>query len=45
LEGARLQFFPDWYDFGDRARGAYLRLIGNAVPPKMAYVLGLELLR
>ena len=45
LEGARLQFFPDWYDFGDRPRGAYLRLIGNAVPPKMAYVLGLELLR
>jgi DNA (cytosine-5)-methyltransferase 1 len=44
-EGARLQFFPDWFDFGERNRKAYLRLIGNAVPPKMAYVLGLELLR
>jgi len=45
LEGARLQFFPDWFDFGERTRKSYLKLIGNAVPPKMAYVLALELLR
>lgn len=44
-EGARLQFFPDWFEFGDRPRSEYVRLIGNAVPPKMAYVAALELLR
>jgi DNA (cytosine-5)-methyltransferase 1 len=45
LEGARLQFFPDWFDFGERSRRAYLRMIGNAVPPKMVCVLATELLR
>ena len=47
-EGARLQFFPDWFDFGDVAsmtRKELVRLIGNAVPPKMSHVLVRELLR
>lgn len=45
-EAARLQFFPDFFDFnpaGSRTRIA--RLIGNAVPPKASYVLGLDLVR
>lgn len=47
-EGARLQFFPAWYSFGDvdaMTKKELVTLIGNAVPPKMAYVLALELLR
>jgi len=47
-EGARLQFFPNWFSFGDIAslrRKEVVSLIGNAVPPKMAYVLALELIR
>lgn len=37
-EGARLQTFPDEFVFlGNREDGA--RLIGNAVPPKLAYVV------
>ena len=38
-EGARLQGFPDWFVFdGSREDGA--RMIGNAVPPPLAAVLG-----
>ncbi len=44
-EGARIQGFPDWFQFGDISRQAYITLIGNAVPPKLAYVVALELLR
>jgi len=47
-EGARLQFFPNWFSFGDVAsltRKEVVSLIGNAVPPKMAYALALELFR
>lgn len=44
-EGARIQGFPDWFDFGERPRVAYETLIGNAVPPKLTYVMALELLR
>lgn len=44
-EGARIQCFPDWFDFGEQTRQAYITLIGNAVPPKLAYVLALDLLR
>lgn len=33
-EAARLQSFPDFFDFGPMAgRGAWARMIGNAVPP------------
>lgn len=45
-EAARIQFFPGWFDFGGAVkRGDLARLIGNAVPPKLGYVVGLELLR
>ena len=33
-EAARLQTFPDWFDFSSvSSRGAWARMIGNAVPP------------
>jgi DNA (cytosine-5)-methyltransferase 1 len=44
-EAARLQFFPDYFDFGTTNRKWYAKMIGNAVPSKLAYVLALELLR
>ncbi len=44
-EAARLQFFPDFFDFGISNRRGYARQIGNAVPPRLAYVIALELLR
>ena len=44
-EAARLQFLPDWSGLpDDLSRTDYATLIGNAVPPKLTYVLGLELL-
>lgn len=36
-EAARLQGFPDWFDFVGFARVPSFRLIGNAVPPAMAF--------
>jgi len=44
-EAARLQFFPDTFSFGELNRTGYKTLIGNAVPPKLTYVLALQLLR
>lgn len=45
-EAARLQFIPDFFDFsGVSKRTALAEMIGNAVPSKLAYVLGVELLR
>ena len=45
-EAARLQFVPDFFDFSAAAgRTALAEMIGNAVPSKLAYVVGLELLR
>ncbi len=45
-EAARLQFIPDFVDFsGVVERSGLGKLIGNAVPPKLSYVLGLELMR
>jgi DNA (cytosine-5)-methyltransferase 1 len=45
-EAARLQFIPDFFDFGENLGAAALaEIIGNAVPPKLTYVLTLELLR
>jgi len=46
-EAARIQFIPDFFDFspiGDN-KGVLTETIGNAVPPKLSYVLALELLR
>lgn len=43
-EAARLQFFPDFFNFGAQKRRALQSMIGNAVPSKLSYVLGLRLL-
>ncbi len=45
-EAARLQFIPDFFDFtAAPGRTALAEMIGNAVPSKLAYVVGVELLR
>lgn len=44
-EAARLQCFPDWFSFGQRARTVWATAIGNAVPMKVSYVFGVWLLR
>jgi DNA (cytosine-5)-methyltransferase 1 len=41
-EAARLQYFPDFFDFGARGRRQYQQLIGNAVPSKLAYAIALH---
>lgn len=44
-EAARLQFFPDFFDFTEAGKRTPLALmIGNAVPMKLSYLLGLQLL-
>lgn len=44
-EAARLQSFPDWFDFGAKTkRGVLAKAIGNAVPPLLTVALGLEVL-
>jgi DNA (cytosine-5)-methyltransferase 1 len=44
-EAARLQTFPDFFDFGvDRHRSSWARMIGNAVPPLLNVVIGTALL-
>lgn len=45
-EAARIQFIPDFFKFSDKlTRVALQKMIGNAVPPKLTYVIGLELFR
>jgi DNA (cytosine-5)-methyltransferase 1 len=44
-EAARIQFFPDFYNFGTPTRTKLHRMIGNAVPAKLGYALGIHLLR
>jgi DNA (cytosine-5)-methyltransferase 1 len=45
-EAARLQFLPDFFRFDeDLSRTALCEMIANAVPPKLTYLLALELLR
>ncbi len=44
-EMARLQSFPDWFDFSEVANKYQLRQIGNAVPPLMAKAIGEEIKR
>lgn len=41
-ECARIQTFPDWYALPDTFVNAY-RLMGDAVPPRLAFVLGLHM--
>lgn len=44
-EAARLQTFPDWYDFGgSTSRGVLATIIGNAVPPILMTALGNEIM-
>jgi len=44
-EAARLQFFPDYFDFSVvKNRTRLARMIGNAVPMKLSYVFARELL-
>lgn len=45
-EAARIQFIPDFFKFsGQLTRVALQKMIGNAVPPKLTYIIGLELFR
>jgi len=39
---ARLQGFPDWWQFSGRKTPAY-RQVGNALPPPVAQAVGLKL--
>jgi DNA (cytosine-5)-methyltransferase 1 len=44
-EAARIQFFPDWYDFSAATtRASLAESIGNAVPAKLGFRLALHLL-
>jgi len=44
-EAARLQFFPDYFDFSSvETRESLSQAIGNAVPMKLSYIFCLELL-
>jgi len=47
-EAARIQFFPDWFDFTagglETRRSLWATMIGNAVPPKLTMDLGRVLL-
>jgi DNA (cytosine-5)-methyltransferase 1 len=45
-EAARIQSIPDYFKFDmTESRTGLAEMIGNAVPPKLTYVLALELLR
>lgn len=44
-EGARLQTFPDDFEFGTKYKKYVTSQIGNAVPPKLAYHVGVALHR
>ena len=39
-EAARIQSFPDWFEFHGKTPAAMCRQIGNAVPPRLAYEIG-----
>lgn len=44
-EAARLQSFPDWFDFGQGGHRSLLaKVIGNAVPPLLMIALGVKVL-
>ena len=44
-EAARLQTFPDWFNFqGEVSRSALTEEIGNAVPPLLMNAVGMQLL-
>jgi len=41
-EIARIQTFPDWFDFGGRTVKSKYQQIGNAVPPRLAYEIAVR---
>ena len=43
-EAARIQFFPDYFKFEGVKRRELQQIIGNAVPSKASYILGIEFL-
>lgn len=43
-EAARLQFFPDFFNFDGVKRRELQQIIGNAVPSKASYIVGIEFL-
>lgn len=43
-EAARIQFFPDYFNFEGVKRRELQQIIGNAVPSKASYILGIEFL-
>ncbi|MNY53988.1 Modification methylase AplI [compost metagenome] len=36
-EAARVQSFPDWFEFGEAALTDAFKMIGNAVPPLLSH--------
>lgn len=44
-EAARLQYFPDWFDFGGPSRSQLAVMIGNAAPMRLSYAAAMEWLR
>ena len=44
-EAARVQTFPDWFDFGGHLRGTMSKTIGNAVPPLIGEVIGNQIVK
>lgn len=43
-EAARLQTFPDWFDWGDAKRTKLTTMIGNAVPPLLMVAIGMHII-
>jgi len=43
IEIKRIQSFPDTFNFTGSKKNRYIQ-IGNAVPPKLAYFLGKEII-
>ena len=43
-EAARIQFFPDFFNFDGVKRRELQQIIGNAVPSKASYIVGIEFL-
>lgn len=44
-EAARIQYFPDFFDFSNMGRTGMALAIGNAVPARAGYILAIPLLR
>jgi len=44
-EAARLQTFPDWVDFKSNTIRDVSAMIGNAIPPLLAWKIGKEIVR